>query len=372
MTVKERIEKMTKIERKENNVYLEGTEVFCTSLELALITGKEHYNVLRDIETIFVKLVQWEQVKKINNFSVNIDFKMLAEKLEILTPSNLKAPINFYDTLRKFIPKVHSTELNKLSKYFRIALTEYKDAKGELRPMYVMDEVMYLCMMNKYNDVIRYLMAKFYVERNDLMTKDKNYIDGMRENELFTAREILVNDKVPCPTCNLTIEEIVVTKGVNSPEFRQNLWSLCRMEEMERLLNSMRNYGKKYEDEFKKYLFPNCYGNSLILARYWRKEHFNVLRDISSVREKLETAGVEVSLLKESFQDSWYKDVQGKEHKMIAMDKIGFLTLAGRYSFEINYRLAEFYVYNTSPTIKYEDLFKLDLEYIDKALKRFK
>ena len=342
MTVKERIKEMTKIERKEKNVYLEGTEVFCTSLELALITGKEHYNVLRDIETIFVKLIQWEQVKKINNFSVNIDFKMLAEKLEILTPSKLDAPRkNIYDNLREFVPKIHCTELHKLSSYFRIALTEYKDAKGELRPMYVMDEVMYLCMMNKYNDVIRYLMAKFYVERNDLMTKDKNYIDGMRENELFTAREILVNDKEPCSTCDLTVEEIIATKGVNSPEFRQNLWSLCRMEEMKRLLDSMRNYGKDYEDEFKNFLFPNCYASSVVLARYWRK-------------------------------DSWYKDVQGNEQKMIAMDKIGFLTVAGRYSFEINYRLAEFYVYNTSPTIKYEDLFKLDLEYIDKALKRFK
>lgn len=372
MTLKERIEEMIKIERKENNAYLEGTEVFCTSLELALITGKQHKNVLRDIEEVFVKLLQREKWGKISNFSTNADMKMLSTKLD-LTGSNLKAPReNIYDVLRAFTPKIHCTELNKLSSYFRIALTEYKDAKGEFRPMYVMDEVFYLCMMNKYNDVIRYLMAKFYVERNNSLASDKTYIDGMRENELFSAREILMNDKEPCPQINKTVEEIFKEGNYDSPEARRYLWSLCRMEEMERLLNSMRNYGKDYEDEFKNFLFPNCYASSVILARFWRKEHYNVLRDISSIRDKLEAAGVEISLLKESFQDSWYKDVQGKEQKMIAMDKIGFLTVAGRYSFEINYRLAEFYVYNTSPTIKYEDLFKLDVKYIDKALKKFK
>ena len=372
MTVKERIEKMTKIERKEKNVYLEGTEVFCTSLELATITGKQHKNVLRDIEEVFVKLLQREKWGKISNFSTNAEMKTLSAKLD-LTGSNLDAPReSIYDVLRVFTPKVHCTELSKLSPYFRIALTEYKDAKGEIRPMYVMDEVFYLCMMNKYNDVIRYLMAKFYVERNDSLASDKTYIDGMRENELFAAREILMNDKEPCSQTDKTVEAIFKEGNYASPEARQCLWSLCRMEEMERLLNSMRNYGKDYEDEFKNFLFPNCYASSVVLARYWRKDHFHVLRDISSIREKLEESGVEVLLLKESFQDSWYKDVQGKEQKMIAMDKIGFLTVAGRYSFEINYRLAEFYVYNTSPTIKYEDLFKLDVKYIEEALKRFK
>ena len=49
MSTLKKLKKMVVIEREDKDNYLANTNVFCTSLDLARITGKDHFHILRDI-----------------------------------------------------------------------------------------------------------------------------------------------------------------------------------------------------------------------------------------------------------------------------------------------------------------------------------
>ena len=67
MSTLKKLKKMVVIKDKVDE--LEGTNVFCTSLDLARITGKDHKNVLRDIEDTYKKLVELEKDGSITGFT---------------------------------------------------------------------------------------------------------------------------------------------------------------------------------------------------------------------------------------------------------------------------------------------------------------
>lgn len=66
MSTLKKLKKMVVIKDKVDE--LEGTNVFCTSLDLARITGKEHKHILRDIEDSYRKLVELENEGTISDF----------------------------------------------------------------------------------------------------------------------------------------------------------------------------------------------------------------------------------------------------------------------------------------------------------------
>lgn len=115
-------------------------------------------------------------------------------------------------------------------------------------------------------------------------------------------------------------------------------------------------------------IFEESYSNSLIVAETTGKLNKNVIRDIKSIIENLTKKDVSNEEIEEHFKESSYIDASGKSNPMISLDKVGFITLLGRYRTEINYLLAEFYVYNTSAHIEYEDLVNINIAAINKAI----
>lgn len=141
-------------------------------------------------------------------------------------------------------------------------------------------------------------------------------------------------------------------------------WNIYRMEEMERILKTFNVRSEKMNS----LIFEESYSNSLIVAETTGKLNKNVIRDVKSIIENLSKKDVSNEEILEHFKESSYTDASGKSNPMISLDKIGFITLLGRYRTEVNYLLAEFYVYNTATHIEYDDLINLNIAAINKAI----
>lgn len=136
------------------------------------------------------------------------------------------------------------------------------------------------------------------------------------------------------------------------------------MEEMERILKTFNVRPEKMNS----LIFEESYSNSLIVSETTEKLHYNVIRDVKSIIENLSRKDVPNTEIEEHFKESSYTDTSGKSNPMISLDKVGFITLLGRYRTEVNYLLAEFYVYNTATHIEYEDLININIAAINKAI----
>ena len=136
------------------------------------------------------------------------------------------------------------------------------------------------------------------------------------------------------------------------------------MEEIERILKTFNVRSEKMNS----LIFEESYSNSLIVAETTGKLNKNVIRDVKSIIENLSKKDVSNEEILEHFKESSYTDASGKSNPMISLDKIGFITLLGRYRTEVNYLLAEFYVYNTATHIEYDDLINLNIAAINKAI----
>ena len=84
-----KLRKMVVIEDKKDNLI--NTNVFCTSLDLARITGKEHFHILRDIEDTYKQLVELEKNGTISNFVpkyITEDDKMFEDTERVFKSEN--------------------------------------------------------------------------------------------------------------------------------------------------------------------------------------------------------------------------------------------------------------------------------------------
>ena len=171
-----KLRKMVVIENKTND--LDGTNVFCTSLDLARITGKEHKHILRDIEDSYRKLVELEKDGTISNFLpkyITEDDKMFEDTERVFNSENGQksdvTALTFGPTSKNQgeIPEkvVIKEYFPKLLKNFRVVRSNYITDQRKTVVMYALDEVMYLCMLNRYNDTLRYYMALYYVTVKD-------------------------------------------------------------------------------------------------------------------------------------------------------------------------------------------------------------
>ena len=250
----------------------------------------------------------------------------------------------------------------KLLKNFRVVRSNYITDQRKTMLMYALDEVMYLCMMNRYDDVIRYYMSKYYVERTKELAKDPDNLALLSMDQLEDAKDIIKASKKPKKKGAIEIGTMDGYFGTES--WLKTNWNIYRMEEMERILKTFNVRSEKMNS----LIFEESYSNSLIVAETTGKLNKNVIRDVKSIIENLSKKGVSNEEILEHFKESSYTDASGKSNPMISLDKIGFITLLGRYRTEVNYLLAEFYVYNTATHIEYDDLINLNIAAINKAI----
>ena len=371
MSTLKKLKKMVVIKDKIDE--LEGTNVFCTSLDLARITGKEHKHILRDIEDSYRKLVELEKEGTISEFLpkyITEDDKMFEDTKRVFNSENGQktgaTALTFGPTLKNQgeIPEkvVIREYFSKLLKNFRVVRSNYITDQRKTMLMYALDEVMYLCMMNRYDDVIRYYMSKYYVERTKELAKDPNNLALLSMDQLEDAKDIIKNSKKPKKKGAIEIGTMDGYFGTES--WLKTNWNIYRMEEMERILKTFNVRSEKMNS----LIFEESYSNSLIVSETTGKLHYNIIRDVKSIIENLSKKDVSNEEILEHFKESSYTDASGKSNPMISLDKIGFITLLGRYRTEVNYLLAEFYVYNTATHIEYDDLINLNIAAINKAI----
>ena len=366
-----KLRKMVVIEDKKDTLL--GTNVFCTSLDLARITGKEHFHILRDIEDTYKQLVELEKNGTISNFIpryITENDKMFEDTERVFKSENGQnssgTGLTFGGTSENQgeIPEkvVIQEYFPKLLRNFRVVRSQYITSQNKTAPMFALDEVMYLCMMNRYDDVIRYYMAKYYVKHSKEISKRPENLALLSIDQLEDAKDIIKNNKKPKKKGAIAIGTMDGYFGTES--WLKTNWNIYRMEEMERILKTFNVRPEKMNS----LIFEESYSNSLIVAETTGKLNKNVIRDVKSIIENLTKKGVSNEEITNHFKESSYTDASGKSNPMISLDKIGFITLLGRYRTEVNYLLAEFYVYNTSSHIEYEDLVNINIAAINKAI----
>lgn len=253
-----KLRKMVVIEKEDKDNNLANTNVFCTSLDLARITGKEHYNVLKDIEDTYKKLVDLEKDGSITGFTpkyITEDDKMFEDVKRVYKDDDNRqnlsgTAITFGGTLKnqddtglKFygtsenqgeIPEkvVIQEYFPKLLKNFRVVRSQYITSQNKTAPMLALDEVMYLCMMNRYDDVIRYYMTKYYVEHTKELSKKPSNLALLSIDQLEDAKDIIKRNKKPKKKGAIALGTMDGYFGTES--WLKTNWNIYRMEEMER------------------------------------------------------------------------------------------------------------------------------------------
>ena len=308
---REQIKQM--VELHTNNVGGNGN-VFCTSLELAELTGKEHYNVLKDIEYM------WYKVKGLLTFaSVSNNQQNGVNQSSFASVRNNQGfegdPLTFYGVRNNqyqigpvsnnsyYVP---IQEIN--DKNFRVLQGRYMDEKGEQRKVYYLDEVMYLTMMSKYSDVIRYYMALFYVETVDHIPYTLEDVQKITEDS-FMWEEIAY-----AMECKRFVDEGCMRWEQSIPDGEGGFKDIGPIYPTQEVINdanesiaiNKRNFERMEGYYSMKHIFdgvnvemPNrpgedieYYSDTIYISAMTQKRHDNILRDVRTILSNLEKGGV--------------------------------------------------------------------------------
>ena len=384
---REQIKQM--VEMHTNKVGGNGN-VFCTSLELAEITGKQHKHVLIDIEDMWYRVKNLLTFGSVSNNQHNVEnpstFRpvrnnqgFVGDPLTFRLVSNNQYQIGPVNNNNYYVP---IQEIN--DKNFRVLQGRYMDEKGEQRKVYYLDEVFYLTMMSKYSDVIRYYMALFYVETVDSIPYTLEDVQKITEDS-FMWEEIAY-----AMECKRFVDEGCMRWEESIPDGEggfKDIGPIYPTQEViddanQTLVNNRRNF-ERMEGYFSmKYMFdgtkvemPNrpgenieYYSDTIYISAMTGKEHFHVLRDVRTILSNLEKGGVVNTDVTNRFKESTYLDKSNRRYTMYELDKVAFLTLMGRYYPEVNYKLAEFYVEHRDEVISYNRLVATDDNIVYEAL----
>ena len=349
-----------------------NTNVFCTSQELAYMLGKHHHHVLRDIEEISIILHR----KGLDNFRVT-QVEGIGDALRFGFTSENRDKGDAYkfgftsenqgetSLSTKILELQHSnlmgnvnSNISQLQPNFRLAIGSYSSVQGKLLPIYYLDEVMYLCMLNRYNDTLRYYMALYYVTVKDSGPFTvSDLVQKSRYEPYYRYMKEAYDDIWENPNSfNGDSPEFVL-------EYYTNQFNLHEDREMEKIFNlfGMAYPGPEKDTEVFKYT------NSRQVAYISQKNHFTVMRDIRMLVGNLSTSGVNDEMIRKDFYQDYYLDTYKRQTPMYTLSKVGLLTLLGKYYIEINYTLAEFYVTNKYATVTYEKVYNTPLDIYDKA-----
>lgn len=361
ISIKDKIDKL--VEKHLRTIGKNSNKnVFCTSLELAELTGKEHYNVLKDIDRVYEEL----------------------SKIEKLIKSDKKDALKFYGTLnnQRFVNISDIKDTN-----FRVLKGQYMSEQGKAVTCYYLDEVFYLTMINLYDNYTRYLMASFYVQLNTMTGYTVEQLSKMKEIQVSTVEMIVWSKLCLEGVVKVLVEgdgrnnyKFIIKKNVSEDDkenakinletLNSSFWLGDSGKELEALLETfdLKNWipADRYLELTES--LDSSYSSSRIVAELTRKEHFNVLNDIKSIIRDLYNKGIEESELANDFSEVTYKDAYGREKPSFNLTLAGFITIMGRYKVEINYRLAEFYIEHRDLVVDFEKALRTPTEDLIRGL----
>ena len=324
--------------------------MFIDSLTLSRLVNKGHKYVLRDLDEIIYNL---EITFSTDNNSLTNFQNYRAGLKSGLSPEN-------QDQNGVFVRNEH------------MVVDKYIDITNKVNTMYYIDEVIYLCLLGRYNDLVNYTLAKFYIDR-----QHKGFID---------PRKLLNNSRMYLENCVSMIDTFITPYQNAVTKMRHNRPDLS-WGEREELINEFdAAFWPMYSDEQvkfdKQYIYispkekfnqiykaftgqevsplshnkPDRLFCSSIELQYmlentpYPKLHKNIIRDIEVIIRSIQSSNI--TLDKDTFNDSYsYTTKDGREVRTIGMNELGFLTLMSKYFVQIRYLLTTYYLNNVDNNV---------------------
>ena len=324
--------------------------MFIDSLTLSRLVNKGHKYVLRDLDEIIYNL---EITFSMNNISLtNFQNSLIGSKSGLSSENQGQNGI--------FIKNEH------------MIVDKYIDISNKINTMYYIDEVIYLCLLGRYDDLINYTLAKFYIDR-----QHKGFID---------PRKLLNNSRMYLENCVSMIDTFITPYQNAITRIRHNRPDLS-WGEREELINEFDSaFWPMYSDEQVKfdkqyiYISPKEKFNQIykvftsqevsplyhnkpehlfctsIELQYmlentpYSKLHKHINRDIEVIVNSIRSSNI--MLDKDTFDDSYsYTTKNMREVRTIGMNELGFLTLMSKYFVQIRYMLATYYLNNVDNNV---------------------
>lgn len=334
--------------------------MFIDSLTLSRMVNKRHDNVIRDLNDIIYTLEQ--EFVSDNNSLINFQNSIVGLKSEFSSENQGEN--------RKFIKDEH------------IKIDRYMDITNKVNTMYYIDEVIYLCLLGRYDDSINYLLAKFYIDY-----RSKKNVD---------PRKLLNNSRMYLENCVSMLDTFILPYRNTVTKIRHNRPDLT-WGEREDLVNEFDSvfwpiysdeqvkFDKRYVDISPKDRFNHIYKAftgkdksplsvnkpdhlfcTSIELQYmlentpYSKSHKNIIRDIEVIVNNIRSKNLVLD--NDVFDSNYsYTTKNMREVRTIGMNELGFLTLMSKYFVQIRYLLAQYYLNNVDNiTFSAEQLEKLN------------
>ena len=324
--------------------------MFIDSLTLSRLVNIRHHNLLRDLDDIIYTLEQ--QFGSDNNSLINFQNYRVGSKSDFSLENQGQNGI--------FVRNEH------------MIVDKYIDTTNRVNTMYYIDEVIYLCLLGRYDDIINYTLAKFYIDR-----QHKGFID---------PRKLLNNSRMYLENCVSMIDTFITPYQNAITRIRHNRPDLS-WGEREELINEFdAAFWPMYSDEQVKfdkqyiYISPKDKFNQIykvftgqevsplshnkpdhlfctsIELQYmlentpYSKLHKHINRDIEVIIKSIQSKNLVLD--KDTFNDSYsYTTKNMREVRTIGMNELGFLTLMSKYFVQIRYLLATYYLNNVDNTV---------------------
>ena len=319
--------------------------MFIDSLTLSRMVNKRHDNVIRDLDEIIYNLKQ----------EFGSDTNSLTNFQNSIAGSKSEFSLENQGENRKFIKDEH------------MKIERYMDITNKVNTMYYIDEVIYLCLLGRYDDSINYLLAKFYIDY-----RSKKNVD---------PRKLLNNSRIYLENCVSMIDTFILPYRETVTKIRHNRPDLSRGER-EDLVNDFDSsfwpmysdeqvkFDKRYVEISPKERFNHIYNSftgdersplsynkpdhlfctsielqCMLANTTYAKLHKHINRDIEVIIRNLKSKSIGID--NDVFNDNYsYTTKDGREVRTIGMNELGFLTLMSKYFVQIRYILAQYYLNN--------------------------
>lgn len=324
--------------------------MFIDSLTLSRLVNIRHHNLLRDLDDIIYTLEQ--QFGSDTNSLINFQ--------------------NYRAGLKSDFSLENQGQSGTFVRNEHMIVDKYIDATNKVNTMYYIDEVIYLCLLGRYSDLINYTLAKFYIDR-----RHKGFID---------PRKLLDNSRMYLENCVSMIDTFItpyqnaITRIRNNRpdlswgeredlinEFDATFWPMYSNEQVKFdkqyiYISPKDKFNQIYKIFTGKEASPLSYNKpdhlfcTSIELQYmlentsYPKLHKNIIRDIEVIIKSIQSNNI--TLDKDTFDDSYsYTTKDGREVRTIGMNELGFLTLMSKYFVQIRYLLATYYLNNIDNTV---------------------
>lgn len=324
--------------------------MFVDSLTLSKLIGKRHDNVLRDLDMLMYNL---EQEFGSNNISLTNFQKSLTESKFELSP------------------EIHS-ENEFFVKEDHYLKNKYVDIMNRVNTMYYIDETLFICLIGQYDDIVNYMLAKFYLDHQNtryvnpicLLNKSRPYLENcvsMLDIFIIPYRDTIA--KIRYDNSKLTWGE----KEDLVNQFENEFWPIYSEEQVKfdryytykspkekfnEIYNFFTGQGESPMSENKpEHLFCTSKEIELMLkGTPYQKKSFHINRDIYKIIHDVNVSGGNID--RETYNNDYsYITKDGREVTTLGMNELGFLTLMSKYFVSIRYKLTKYYLHNSNTEI---------------------